>query len=129
MLFQIPQFRALASQKSRCNRSLSVAIMATRTGLLTLTSPRLPTLFYFEAPLFIFRKHFFLFSPISIPAFFGIQSLHLIAAMGTQPPFLYEDVRSSKTFDPRAVSRASLQPKPLRPKQDGPLISFNAHPE
>lgn len=32
-------------------------------------------------------------------------------------------------FDPKAVSRASLTPKAPRPKQDGPLVSFNQHPE
>lgn len=55
--------------------------------------------------------------------------------MGVQPPFLYDAVKSESSrtpynnFDPKAVSRASLTPKPPRPKQDGPLISFNQHPD
>lgn len=37
--------------------------------------------------------------------------------------------RPYSSFDPKAVSRASLAPKAPRPKQEGPLISFNQHPE
>ncbi|RFU35651.1 hypothetical protein B7463_g695, partial [Scytalidium lignicola] len=51
-----------------------------------------------------------------------------------EPPFLYESVKTDlsrphKGFDPKAVTRASNQPKPPRPKQEGPLISFNQHPD
>jgi len=55
--------------------------------------------------------------------------------MGAGQPFMYDAVpkdrstHSYSSFDPRAVSRASLTPKPEKPKQDGPLISFNQHPE
>jgi hypothetical protein len=50
--------------------------------------------------------------------------------MGVQPPFLYDAVKH-KDFDPRAASRASMQSSraPPRPKQEGPLVSFNQHPE
>lgn len=53
---------------------------------------------------------------------------------GPQQPFLYEstpkDARfPASTFDPKAVTRASYVPKPEKPKQDGPLLSFNRHPE
>ncbi|QSZ32775.1 hypothetical protein DSL72_002354 [Monilinia vaccinii-corymbosi] len=50
--------------------------------------------------------------------------------MGIQPPFLYEPVKIDWSFDPKAVSRASLSPPAPRPKRpDGPLVSFNAHPD
>lgn len=55
--------------------------------------------------------------------------------MGVQPPFLYDAVKPENSrspyskYDPKAVSRASLTPRPQKPKQDGPLISFNKHPE
>ena len=55
--------------------------------------------------------------------------------MGVQPPYLYDPVRTEgsrspyKEFDPKAVTRASQTPKPRRQKPDGPLISFNQHPE
>lgn len=55
--------------------------------------------------------------------------------MGAQQPYLYDDDRRDsrspdKPFDPKAVTRASWQPKPKKKKkQDGPLISFNRHPE
>lgn len=53
---------------------------------------------------------------------------------GTHAPFLYEAERSSssfpeKTFDPKAVTRASWQAKPVKPKQEGPLVQLNRHPE
>lgn len=57
---------------------------------------------------------------------------------GPSQPFLYDydPVRYSvddrlppKLFDPKAVTRASFdKPKP-KPKPDGPLVSFNVHPE
>ncbi|KAI0020537.1 hypothetical protein F4780DRAFT_363695 [Xylariomycetidae sp. FL0641] len=54
--------------------------------------------------------------------------------MGVQQPFLYEsEWRDSrlpeKEFDPKAVTRASWEPKPRKPKQEGPLVSFNRHPD
>ncbi|KAI5868618.1 hypothetical protein GGS23DRAFT_609309 [Durotheca rogersii] len=55
--------------------------------------------------------------------------------MGIQQPFMYDsDRRDSlspeKPFDPKAVTRASWGPPPQRPKKkDGPLISFNRHPD
>ncbi|CAK7211518.1 hypothetical protein SBRCBS47491_001152 [Sporothrix bragantina] len=54
--------------------------------------------------------------------------------MGAQQPFLYEAQRSSasfpeKTFDPKAVTRASWEPKPVKPKQEGPLVQLNRHPD
>lgn len=55
--------------------------------------------------------------------------------MGVEPPFLYDAVKkdttrySYKEFDPKAVSRASMQSQPPKPKKDGPLVSFNKHPE
>jgi hypothetical protein len=54
--------------------------------------------------------------------------------MGVQPPFLYDPVKQDSSrpyrdFDPRAVTRASLTPKAPKPKHEGPLISFNQHPE
>ncbi|RDL35740.1 Uncharacterized protein BP5553_06352 [Venustampulla echinocandica] len=48
--------------------------------------------------------------------------------MGARPPFLYDPIRE-KAFDPKAVTRASRTPKAPRPKQDGPLVSFNQHPD
>ncbi|KFY28952.1 hypothetical protein V493_02652 [Pseudogymnoascus sp. VKM F-4281 (FW-2241)] len=55
--------------------------------------------------------------------------------MGVEPPFLYDAVKkdttrySYKEFDPKAVSRASMQSQPQKPKKDGPLVSFNKHPD
>ncbi|KAI0387597.1 hypothetical protein F5Y04DRAFT_267700 [Hypomontagnella monticulosa] len=54
--------------------------------------------------------------------------------MGVQQPYMYDsDRRDSrlpeKPFDPKAVTRASWEPKPKKPKQNGPLISFNRHPD
>ncbi|KAH6899073.1 hypothetical protein B0T10DRAFT_474482 [Thelonectria olida] len=56
---------------------------------------------------------------------------------GVQQPYMYaysaverNDSRFPETtFDPKAVTRASWQPKPPRPKSDGPLITFNRHPD
>ncbi|KAK3398515.1 hypothetical protein B0T20DRAFT_411338 [Sordaria brevicollis] len=57
---------------------------------------------------------------------------------GNSQPFLYDydPVRFStddrlppKLFDPKAITRASFdKPKP-KPKPDGPLVSFNVHPD
>lgn len=44
----------------------------------------------------------------------------------------YEDNDSrfpSKPFDPKAVTRASWERSPPKPKHEGPLVSFNRHPE
>lgn len=55
--------------------------------------------------------------------------------MSFQQPFLYEAEKSNEarfptsTFDPKAVTRKSYAPKMPRPKQEGPLVSFNRHPE
>jgi hypothetical protein len=55
--------------------------------------------------------------------------------MGVNPPFLYDPVKTEgprspyKDFDPKAVTRASYEPRAPRPKSTGPLISFNQHPE
>ncbi|KAI2619963.1 hypothetical protein GGR54DRAFT_639727 [Hypoxylon sp. NC1633] len=54
--------------------------------------------------------------------------------MGAQQPYLYDsdrrDSRSpDKPFDPKAVTRASWEPKPKKQKQDGPLIAFGRHPD
>ncbi|KAI1323006.1 hypothetical protein F5Y16DRAFT_384901 [Xylariaceae sp. FL0255] len=54
--------------------------------------------------------------------------------MGAQQPYLYDSGRADprspqKEFDPRAVTRASWEPKPKKPKKNGPLISFNRHPD
>ncbi|PKS11579.1 hypothetical protein jhhlp_003344 [Lomentospora prolificans] len=35
----------------------------------------------------------------------------------------------TKPFDPKAVTRASFEPKPKKPKQKGPLVSLNRHPD
>lgn len=57
------------------------------------------------------------------------------AEMTSHQPYMYaaEHVSSSrfpdKPFDPKAVTRASWEPKPQKPKQEGPLLSFNRHPE
>ncbi|KAK3323582.1 hypothetical protein B0T19DRAFT_443068 [Cercophora scortea] len=50
-------------------------------------------------------------------------------------PFTYAAVRlddsrfPASKFDPKAVTRASWEPKPQKPKPDGPLVSFNRHPD
>ncbi|CAJ2513760.1 Uu.00g018790.m01.CDS01 [Anthostomella pinea] len=51
-----------------------------------------------------------------------------------QAPYLYDsDRRDSqlpeKPFDPKAVTRASWEPQPKKPKRNGPLVSFNRHPD
>jgi hypothetical protein len=52
----------------------------------------------------------------------------------SQAPFLYSAVHSDSRFpepkfDPKAVTRASWEPPKPRKKPDGPLVSFNTHPE
>ncbi|KAI2635257.1 hypothetical protein GGS21DRAFT_490470 [Xylaria nigripes] len=54
--------------------------------------------------------------------------------MRDQQPYMYDsdrrDSRSpEKPFDPKAVTRASWEVKPKKPKKDGPLVSFNRHPD
>lgn len=42
----------------------------------------------------------------------------------------FDDARFPTTsFDPKAVTRSSWEPKPVKPKHEGPLVSFNRHPE
>ncbi|EWZ46873.1 uncharacterized protein FOBCDRAFT_154365 [Fusarium oxysporum Fo47] len=52
----------------------------------------------------------------------------------SQAPFLYSAVHSDSRFpepkfDPKAVTRASWEPPKQRKKPDGPLVSFNRHPD
>ncbi|TRX98319.1 hypothetical protein FHL15_000964 [Xylaria flabelliformis] len=54
--------------------------------------------------------------------------------MGAQQPYMYDAVRRDsqfpeKEFDPKAVTRASWEVKPKKPKKKGPLVSFNRHPD
>lgn len=98
----------------------------------------LSILVYFEAinailvpcqylPIFLTSPHF---SAPSRPITWSIDC----ATMPVQPPFLYDPVKQDPSrpfndFDPKAVTRASRTPKPPKPKHEGPLISFNQHPE
>ncbi|KAI9816180.1 MAG: hypothetical protein M1827_001781 [Pycnora praestabilis] len=57
--------------------------------------------------------------------------------MGVEPPFIYDRPSQPSfsspygNFNPKAVSQASLAPSRPRStqKQDGPLVSFNKHPD
>ncbi|KAK5101873.1 hypothetical protein LTS08_004332 [Lithohypha guttulata] len=56
--------------------------------------------------------------------------------MAVAPPFIYDkpssytfDGPQSRGFNPKAVTYASWTPKQTKVKQDGPLISFNRHPD
>ncbi|KAI1351386.1 hypothetical protein F5Y01DRAFT_282932 [Xylaria sp. FL0043] len=54
--------------------------------------------------------------------------------MGPQQPYMYDSGRRDsrlpeKEFDPKAVTRASWEVRPKKPKKKGPLISFNRHPD
>lgn len=55
--------------------------------------------------------------------------------MGGGQPFMYDAIAKEssnfprKDFDPRAASRASYALQPQRHRHDGPLVTFNAHPE
>ncbi|KAK7956830.1 uncharacterized protein PG986_006052 [Apiospora aurea] len=54
--------------------------------------------------------------------------------MGAQQPYLYDldqrDYRFPvKEFDPKVITRQSWEVKPPKPKQEGPLVSFNRHPD
>ncbi|OLN95575.1 hypothetical protein CCHL11_04832 [Colletotrichum chlorophyti] len=49
-------------------------------------------------------------------------------------PFLYNAVSNDSRFpetkfDPKAVTRASWEPKPRKPQPTGPLVNFNRHPD
>lgn len=68
-------------------------------------------------------------SPLSSPA--ACQSVNMSGA-----PYMYnrfdsfDDARfPTSSFDPKAVTRSSWEPKPAKPKHEGPLVSFNRHPE
>lgn len=47
---------------------------------------------------------------------------------GSQQPYMYAPV-SHAPFNPKAYSQAIANPPPPRPKPDGPLLSFNRHPD
>ncbi|EXJ82643.1 hypothetical protein A1O3_06456 [Capronia epimyces CBS 606.96] len=56
--------------------------------------------------------------------------------MGVEPPFIYDRPSTytfgsptERGFNPKAATHASWTPKPSKPKQDGPLINFNRHPD
>lgn len=56
--------------------------------------------------------------------------------MGVEPPFLYDHPKqfsfrgpTDKTFNPKAATQASWTPVQPKPKQDGPLLNFNRHPD
>ncbi|OHF03387.1 hypothetical protein CORC01_01440 [Colletotrichum orchidophilum] len=49
-------------------------------------------------------------------------------------PYLYNVVSNNSRFpepkfDPKAVTRASWEPQPRKPKPEGPLVTFNRHPD
>ena len=52
-----------------------------------------------------------------------------------QQPFLYDAQPRENSrfppvvFDPKAVTRASWEPKPKKPVRKGPMVSFDLHPE
>lgn len=54
---------------------------------------------------------------------------------GGHAPYLYNPPKSYNSYDPyhgfnpKAVSQASLVKPPPRPKQVGPLLDFNRHPD
>lgn len=56
--------------------------------------------------------------------------------MGVEPPFIYDKPSTytfgsptSHAFNPKAATEASWAPKSSRPKQNGPLVDFNKHPD
>ncbi|KAJ6785959.1 hypothetical protein PWT90_08070 [Aphanocladium album] len=55
--------------------------------------------------------------------------------MAPSAPYMYSATSSEdsrfpvSTFDPKAVTRASWEPKPKRQPQVGPLVNFNTHPD
>ena len=54
---------------------------------------------------------------------------------GAAPHFMYgaeprnDSLFPRSSFDPKAVTRASWEPKPRKTQPTGPLVSFNRHPE
>ncbi|KAJ0115394.1 hypothetical protein J7T55_012673 [Diaporthe amygdali] len=55
---------------------------------------------------------------------------------GGNQPYMYDkfdrfddDRFPTSSFDPKAVTRASWEPKPVKSKHEGPLVSFNRHPD
>ncbi|KIW77363.1 hypothetical protein Z517_09809 [Fonsecaea pedrosoi CBS 271.37] len=56
--------------------------------------------------------------------------------MGVEPPFIYDRPSTytfgsptDRAFNPKAATHASWTPRPPKPKQDGPLVDFNKHPD
>ncbi|KAL7785253.1 hypothetical protein V8C37DRAFT_420060 [Trichoderma ceciliae] len=55
--------------------------------------------------------------------------------MGHSQPFMYDPQRRedsrfpTATFDPKAITRASWEPKPKKSVPKGPLVSFDLHPD
>ncbi|KAI1386273.1 uncharacterized protein F4822DRAFT_409509 [Hypoxylon trugodes] len=54
--------------------------------------------------------------------------------MGAHQPYMYDSDRRDSTlpekpFDPKAITRASWEPQPKKPKQKGPFLAFNRHPD
>jgi hypothetical protein len=56
--------------------------------------------------------------------------------MGVEPPFIYDHPSrysfsgpTEKGFNPKAATQASWSPPREKPKQDGPLLNFNKHPD
>ncbi|KAL9622749.1 MAG: hypothetical protein Q9160_002867 [Pyrenula sp. 1 TL-2023] len=56
--------------------------------------------------------------------------------MGADPPFIYDPPSrysfsgpTEKGFNPKAATQASWTPTMPRPKQEGPLVNFNKHPD
>ncbi|KAF2472893.1 uncharacterized protein BDR25DRAFT_258398 [Lindgomyces ingoldianus] len=54
--------------------------------------------------------------------------------MGRWQPYLYNQQRNSiydvpEVFNPKAVTMASREPPTSKPKQEGPLVNFNRHPD
>lgn len=51
---------------------------------------------------------------------------------GAGPPFLYDNSKNrspDRGFNPKVVTQASWSPRQPRPKQNGPLVNFNRHPD
>ncbi|TDZ35075.1 hypothetical protein CTRI78_v011553 [Colletotrichum trifolii] len=51
-------------------------------------------------------------------------------------PYLYDDAGQNRTgrfpepkFDPKAITRASWEPKDLKPQLTGPFVTFSRHPD
>lgn len=57
-------------------------------------------------------------------------------SMGVEPPFIYDHPSrysfngpTDRGFNPKAATQASWVPPVSKPKQDGPLVNFNKHPD